>query len=245
MSQTPEFNEDGTVKVPNPELNEDGTVKVLDADKDIDYKQKFGDSTRENQRILAISADKDAEIERLKHIAEGKEDKPDTTNLFPGFEDLAPEEQENLHKYAGVITDKIMGDLNKNPAIAFAVRTFNEKKFDDALAIVVKKIPDLAKTVDDFKAKNFNGNNVPDNIANILEDLAKVHLFDKAKDMGADEERRRNQDRIDTERAGSGGEIRTITTRTLEDWQKMATNNPMQFAGLQKEYNDDLKSGRI
>lgn len=136
-----------------------------------------------------------------------------------------------------------MENVYKDPAIAFAKRTYNESKFDKALAEVVSKYPNLVNSKDEFKNKYFNPNNTPDNIDVILEDMAKIHLFDKAKDIGV-QEAQQKANRIDLERS-TGGEKAPTSSRSLEDWHRMMQENPAQFAKHSKEYNADLASGKL
>lgn len=240
------FLEDGVT--PNPEYKADvteqpGTVtKPIDpeAGQEPDYKKKFAESTTEAQKLLAELKEKEAEIERLKN--EGKE-KSLETELFPGFEDLDDEAKANLLSYTKAITQSVTKEVYNDPAVAFARKNYNEKKFDDALSAIVAEIPALKGKETDFKAKYFKANNVPDNIGTILKDVAKIYLFDSAKEVGALEERQK-QERIEQERAG-GGDKTPQAGRSLDDWLKMAQEDPRKFASLSKEYEADLKSGKI
>ena len=209
---------------------------IPEAEPEIDYKTKFAESSKEALRLYE-------ENKRLAEelAAKGTEETPSANDLYPGFEELDPEAQANLIAYTDMVTKRAIENVYKDPAIAFAKTTYNEAKFDKALAEVASKYPDLDKA--DFKAKYFNPNNVPDNIADIVEDMAKIHLFDKAKALGAKEEQEK-ANRIDLERA-TGGDKAPTTSRTLEDWHRMAQENPAKFAKLSKEYNDDLISGKL
>lgn len=68
-------------------------------------------------------------------------------------------------------------------------------------------------------------------------------MFDKAKEIGAKEADDLNN-RIDIER-NTAGPKETLAKRSLEDWQRMAKDNPEQFRKLSKEFNDDMASGKI
>jgi hypothetical protein len=233
----------------NPAIPDQGTEPdktvlntIPDGTPDIDYKEKFKHSSQEAIRLAK-------EVERLeREKAAGLSPTPTADvpieNLYPGFENLGPDEQKNLLDFTNVVTNKAREDLYKDPAIAFARETFNGNKWEAAFAEVSAKFPELAKSKNEFKSKYFNPkNNVPDNIGSILEDLAKVHLFDKAKEIGAQQERD-NADRIDLER-NTGGDKTPPTKRSLSDWQRMAQENPGKFASLQKEYQADLASGHL
>lgn len=222
-------------------------------DTTLSIEERYKHSSTEGKRLAQLVKEKDEEIERLKRGSQDNEHKGEddleviTTTEdkepFPGFEELDEEAKNNLLAYTESIKSGVMKDLQKKPEFAFALKQYNEKKFDDALVPLLTQFPELAKSKDEFKAKNFHPNNVPDNIGTILVDLAKSHLFDKAKDIGAAEERER-ADRIDTERAG-GGDKNLQTGRSLEDWERMAQSEPQKFARLHKEYEEDLKSGKL
>jgi hypothetical protein len=214
------------------------TNPTEEAEPEIDYRTKFAESAKEAQRLYE-------ENKRLKEQfeAKGEEETPPANDLYPGFEELDPEAQANLIAYTDMVTRRAMENVYKDPAIAFAKTTYNETKFDKALAEVVSKYPNLVNSKDEFKNKYFNPNNTPDNIDVILEDMAKIHLFDKAKDIGIEEEKQK-ANRIDLERS-TGGEKVPTSSRSLEDWHRMMLENPAQFAKHSKEYNADLNSGKL
>lgn len=241
-------NQDG--QGPNLDNNNDGTggrtdrkKPHADADPNVDYYTKFSESTRENQRILAQKAEterllreKEAEIERLSGTGAGE-------GQYPGFEELEDDEKNKVGEFTGYVVGKAKEEVYKDPALAFARKNYNESRFNEALNKVVEQYPDLASSKEEFRTKNFNPNNVPDNIEEILGNLAKIHLYDKAKEIGANEERER-QGRVDIERT-TGGERTPPVTRSLEEWQRLAQSNPVKFAQLKKEYEADLASGRL
>ncbi len=165
--------------------------------------------------------------------------------LFPGHKDLDDEAKENLETYTKNLTENVLKEVNKNPAIAFAQRLANESKFDKALNVIIGQYPDLANSKDEFKSKYFNPNNTPDNIEKILGDTVKIHLYDRAKDHGAEEERKRNETRIDQERANGGNNEVVVSNRTMEDWERMARTDPQKFANLSKEYEEDMRNGKL
>lgn len=209
-----------------------------EAEPQIDYRNKFAESSKEALRLYEENKKLQAELE-----ARGTAPEMETpaSDLYPGFEELDPEAQANLIAYTDMVTRRAKEEIYKDPAISFAKRTYNETKFDKALEAVASKYPDLNK--EEFKSKNFNPNNVPDNIGDIMEDLAKIHLFDKAKEIGAKEEQEK-ANRIDLERT-TGGDTTPSVSRTLEDWHRMAKENPAKFAKLAKQYNEDLASGKL
>ena len=241
---------------PNPSNDNLGTEgkdtqnPIDQAAQPIDYQKKFSESSSEALRLLAetkrLEAEK-AELElRLSEKGNSPEVKPMDTvteSLYPGFEELDPEAQSNLLKFADVVSRKAQESFLKDPAIAFAKNKYNETIWDNAFAKVSEKYPDLVQSKDEFKTKYFKPNNVPSNIENILEDVSKIYLFDKAKDIGAREEKQK-VDRIESERA-TGGDKTPKATRSLEDWQRMGQENPALFASKSKEFHEDLSSGRI
>ena len=202
----------------------------------IDYQKKFSESSKEAQRLFE-------ENKRLKEQFELK-DKQTTDNLYPGFEDLDEDAKSNLIAYTNAVTSKAAETLKKDPAYAFAQRQYNETVWDNAFRQVSEKYPELVETKDSFKAKYFNVNNVPQNIADLLDNAAKVHLFDKAKEIGMKEAEKLNS-RVELERNTAGSRDVSKTTRSLEEWQRIAMENPAKFAQMKKEYNADIASGKI
>lgn len=228
-------------QIPNPDYKK-GTQ---DGELVVDYKIKFSESTKEYQRIDAESKAKDVEIARLAAlVAKENEPNPADNNLFPGFENLDQDAQENLINYTKTVEDRVKNDLFKDPAIAFARQSFNEKKWNDAFDKVASTIPELSTSREDFKNKYFKVNNVPDNIENILTDISKIYLFDKVKDIGIREEKERESNRIDSE-TGNGGDKSAPTGRSLDEWQTLQKTNPAKFATEYKKFNEDYNSGKL
>jgi hypothetical protein len=209
----------------------------------VDYQKKFSESSKEALRILEENKELKRQLE-LKDKVEQQYVAPQTTdNYYPGFEDLDEDAKNNLIAYTDTVTKRALAEINKNPAIAYATKQYNEQFFDSALQKTIQEYPELANSKDEFKGKYFNVNNVPQNIESILKDVAKIHLFDKAKEIGAKEQTEK-QNRVDIERTTAGSKDPTVR-RSLEDWQRMAQENPNLFRSLSKEFNDDMQSGKI
>lgn len=247
QENTPNQNEEGTVTVPNP--SETGTETTVNndfapAEGDIDYRTKFSESSREALKLLDEKKQALAEVERLKALVP-KDDGTSYSNEsdgIPGFETLGEDEQRNLLEYTKSIEDRTLQRIYKDPALAFAKETYNEKRWDDAYGTVAKDFPELSK--DEFKEKYFKkGVNVPENIGDMLKDFAKIELFDKARDLGARDAKEQN-DRLDVERA-KGGEKTPTASRTTEDWTRLAQENPAKFAQLSKQFDEDMASGKL
>jgi len=227
----------------NPQDLETTTNPTPATEQAIDYEKKFGESSKEGIRLYQENQAKDAEIERLRQLTESGASYGDNSDLYPGFEDLDPDAQQNLVNYTNSITRRAKEELYKDPSIAFARQSYNDSKWNTAFEKASTKYPELRDSKEDFKSKYYKADNVPDNIDNILEDLSKVYLFDKSRDIGA-REALEQANRIDIERSG-GGDKTPPASRTLEDWQKLAASNPAEFAKKSKEYNSDLESGKI
>lgn len=214
------------------------------ADSKIDYKEKFSQSSSEANRLLQENKDKDAEIERLRKIAEGGASNGNNSEpLYPGFENLDEDAQKNLIAYTDGIKKSTLEEVYKDPAIALAKQSYNERVWSEAFEQVATDVPELKDKKEEFKSKYFNPNNVPTNIKDLMGDLAKVFLFDHAKQIGA-KEAIEQQNRIDVERANAGDKTPTAT-RSLEDWSRLQQSNPAEFAKHSKQFNEDLASGKL
>lgn len=231
----------------NPEqLNHPETTDqiIQEAAPDIDYKVKFAESSKEALRLLEETREKDRIIAELQASQDqGLSHDQTMENLYPGFEDLDEQSQINLQAYTDAITRKAKSEILQDPAIAYSRKQYNENVWNGAFEKVLIKYPELANSKDEFKSKYFKPNNVPANIDTILEDVAKIHLFDSARTQGAEEEKARKE-HVEIERT-TGGDRNVRTTRSLEEWHRMATDNPAKFASMRKEYNEDLNSGKI
>lgn len=207
----------------------------------IDYQKKFSESSKEAQRLYQ----ENQELRKQFELKDKEQSNVQTTdNLYPGFEDLDEDAKSNLIAYTNAVTSKAAETLKKDPAYAFAQRQYNETIWDNAARKTVQKHPELEKELDSFKAKYFNVNNVPQNIEDLLDNAAKVHLFDKAKEIGMKEAEKLNS-RVELERNTAGPRDVSKTTRSLEEWQRIATENPAQFVKMKKEFNADMTSGKI
>lgn len=236
------FNEE-EIKGTDTQLNEDGTSKVPEPE--IDYKKKFSESSGEAQRLFRENQEKDKIIAEFRKdpLLDSKTNLDDAEVLYPGFEELDEDAQRNLLAYTDTVTKRAREEILKDPAISFARLAYNEKKFNDAFDAVSATYPELKNSKEDFKSKYFNPNNVPENIETILGDVAKIYLFDQAKEIGATEERNKAE-RIDLER-GTGGDKEPQQSRTLDEWNRMAQENPAKFAKLSKEFNADMEAGKL
>ena len=231
---------DGEIINPNPPVE----PTVPTEEPHIDYEKKFSESSREALRLLEETKAKDAEIQRLKELAEqGANYSNNPDDFYPGFEQLSDDEQRNLVAYTEGIKRKALDEIKKDPAFSYARESYNERKWDTAFDSVTNEFPELRDSKDEFKKKYFNVNNVPENINDILKDLSKVHLFDRARDLGA-KDAIEKAGRIDIERQQAGDKTPTAS-RSLEDWHRLAQSNPQQFAKLSKEYKSDLESGKL
>lgn len=217
----------------------DTTVNTTqEGEPSVDYQTKFAESSKEALRLYEENKKLQAEL-----AAKATAATPAIDALYPGFEQLSEEEQKNLANYTNLITKRTKDEIYKDPMITHARELFNRSKFEKALNSVIAKFPDLSKSKDEFSGKYFNPNNTPDNIEEILVDLAKAHLFDKAVEIGAEKERSK-QGRVDLERT-TGGTKTPTTSRSLEDWARMAQSDPQLFAQKSQEYQADLESGKL
>lgn len=238
-----------TPAAPTPEVGTEQTVTVQTEhviDDGVDYRKKFIDSAKGAQALLDENKKLKAELE-LNQAAGTPSGlpihSPDTEILYPGFENLDAEAQENLLKYTEAVTNKAEQKILSRPSIAFAEKTYNESKWDVAFAETVAQFPELAAAKGDFKSKYFNPKNVPDNIGDILTTMAKSFLFDKARDLGAEEGRQAAQ-RVQLEDPTGGDKTPTVH-RSLADWQRLAQQNPAKFAAMKQQYDADVASGKL
>lgn len=246
-NQTPEETQGTEVEETTEKTTEETETNPIEAESeaDIDYKTKFSESSREAQRLLDEDKANKAEIERLKKEIEANGGEGEVTeSLYPGFENLSKEEQDNLLAYTNSIKKNVASELYKDPAISSARKFYSERKWDEAFEKVSSEYPDIAKSKSEFKSKYYKPDvEVPNNIDEILTDLTKSFLYDKARDTGAKDALEKSE-RIDIERAG-GGDKTPKASRTLEDWQKLQEENPAKFASMSKEFNEDMESGRL
>jgi hypothetical protein len=246
MTDTHQTSVEDTSQVNPPETVTETTANINSkhAEDTIDYKTKFSESSKEALRLLEETRAKDAEIERLRTAAEsGTSYGNNSDALYPGFENLDDEAQKNLLAYTNSIKKNTLDEVYKDPAIAFAKQSYNERVWSEAFDGAVSEFPELKDSQSEFKQKYFKADNVPTNIKDILKDLAKVHLFDKARDIGA-KQAKEQAERIDIERA-KGGDKTPTASRTLEDWNQMAKSNPAEFAKNSKQFNEELASGKL
>lgn len=241
-----------TPVAPTPELGTEQKPTVQSehiSDDGVDYREKFINSAKGAQALLDEKKKLEARIAELESnpTAGTPSGLPthhvDTDVLYPGFENLDPEAQENLLKYTDAVTKKAEQQILSRPSIAFAEKTYNESKWDAAFAETSAKYPELAAAKAEFKSQYFNPKNVPDNISEILTTMAKSYLFDKARDIGAKEGLETAQ-RVQLEDP-TGGDKTPSVHRSLADWQRLAQQNPAKFAAMKKEYEADIASGKL
>lgn len=223
--------------IANPiETSPQGTEQAV-----TDYKTKFTFSSQEALRLKAENDRKDRIIAELQADKANEFNNPTYSDeeLFPNFNELDEDAKNNLLAYTETVKRSVREDIYKDPALAFARRNYNEKKFDEALSELAAVYPGIRDNVTDFKAKYFDPSNVPENISDVLSDVAKIYLFDQAKEIGAAEERSK-ADRIEHDVA-TGGEKTPVARRSIQDWKYLMQTNPAKFASLSKEYDEDSK----
>lgn len=200
-------------------------------DQEPDYKLKFTESQKEALRLRQELQAKEDEYNRIQALAEqdanhGNDTEP---NLYPGFEDLSEAEQESLLAYTNSIRQRVTEDIYKNPAISYAEQSYATAKWNEEFEKVAEKYPDLKESKAEFTAK-YKKDKIPDNIGQLMEDLAKIHLFEKSSDIGA-KRALEQASRIDIERTNPTTEQPKVE-RTEEDWFKLAQENPAKYAAL-------------
>lgn len=250
---TPNPEAEAEVKVDaqaNPQAEAQGTEQketvnpIAEAEPTIDYQKKFSESSKEALRLLEEKKKLEEENERLRLLAEQAQSSfKNEDNLYPGFEELDEEAKQNLIAYTESIKKNVKDEIYKDPSISFVKQRYNEERWNSAFDKVQQKFPELKDSKDEFRQKYFRVDVVPDNIEEVLSDVSKIFLFDKAKELGAAEEREK-ANRIEMERA-QGGDSTPAPSRTLEDWSRMARENPAKFAKLASQYEEDLKSGKF
>lgn len=252
IDQTPEETQ-GTEVDATTQKTEETTGEVApvseDVNEEIDYKKKFSESTREAQRLLE---ERKGDREKLEQLEEELEKLKTNDGTYEGkseeidefFSEYPEEERDRILKFADGVTKKALSEIKKDPAIASAHKFHNENKWDGAFQKVSEQYPELKLEKEDFKLKNYMPNkDVPDNIEDLLVSKAKEFLFDRAKDLGR-MEAEKDSKRIDIERSG-GGDKEIKSSRSLEDWSRLAQENPKKFASLSKEFKSDMESGKI
>ena len=219
---------------PNPDNIETETTENIDtsnANTDIDYKKKFSESSKEALRIREENIRLANELESLKNTtteSHGATYSDSTEQIIPGFDLMTEDEQKNLLAYTDSIRRSTLDAIYKDPAIADAKNKYNEGVWESSFQEIASKYPELKDNKDEFKAKYFRADNVPSNLTDILGDVAKVYLFDKAADIGA-KKAMEKADRLDTERSNGGDKIPS-PERSTEDWFRLSQDNPVKFA---------------
>lgn len=238
-----------TPAAPTPEVGTEQKPTVQSEQETVDYREKFINSAKGAQALLDEKKKLEARIAELEsNPAAGNSSglpthSTDSEILYPGFENLDSEAQENLLAYTNAVTNKAEQQILARPSIAYAEKTYNESKWEAAFNETAAQFPELAAAKGEFKSKYFNPKNVPDNIGDILTTMAKSYLFDKARDIGAKEGLETAQ-RVQLEEP-TGGDKTPSAHRSLSDWQRLAQQNPAKFAAMKKEYEADLASGKL
>ena len=216
----------------NMKTEQTENINNSNANTDIDYKKKFSESSKEALRIREENIRLANELESLRNTpttdSTGANHSNNSEQIIPGFDMMSEDEQKNLIAYTDGIRKTVRQEMYKDPAIAHSVHQYNENVWNGSFEQIVSEYPELREHKDEFKSKYFRADNAPSNIKDILGDVAKVYLFDKARDIGA-KKALEQADRIDTERV-NGGDKTPTTERTTEDWHRLAQSNPAKFA---------------
>lgn len=240
MTNPNSFDEEVQDAQANPEIQDEGTEQT-DTEQtpeveQVDYEVKFKESAKEAQRLYEETKALQAQLEERNRPQEINTTPIDANEFFPGFETLDEDSQRNLIAYTDAVKRKALEEVYKDPDIAYVRTEAKEKRWNSAFDEVANEIPDLRDYAIDFRAKYYSPNGNTDPV--VLKELAKSFLYDKAKDIGANEERQR-ANRVNLEDV-TGGDKTPRAARSLEDWQRMAQTDPSKFASLSKEFNEDM-----
>jgi len=234
-NQTPQDVLDTNLEETTTETTEN--IYIEPAKPDVDYRTKFTESSKEALRIREELKKANMEIEELRQKGANYSD--DSSDI-PGFEHMSEEERQNIISFSDSVTRKALDKVYKDPAIARARQSYNESTWLQAFDEVATKFPDIKAEKDFFKSNFFNSEkDTPSNIAELLEKEAKLHLYDKAEEMGAKKVAEKNE-RIEIDRANSGDKT-PKTTRTDEDWANLQYTNPVKFSEEYKKHQEGLK----
>ena len=167
--QTPEVPEQGTEggEEPPKQTQPEGEGSPPEA---VDYKEKFSESTRENQRILGESKLKS---ERIRELESKLESEP------PSDKELAEKHPDWEYK-----DDEEKASIRREEAREKRLRQLEEKAaWDEDYSKVLKKYPDLAKYGEEFKEEAYKHPKSVD-----LETIAKSFLFGKTPEPAPEPE---------------------------------------------------------
>lgn len=234
---------------------EDGSVDIdaLSTEQAVDYWKGRHDAsttgfhkymaktTREIADLKSQPAPTNVEVQDAVKTADTLED---FEAQFANFDELDDDTQSTLRTIFNTNLKNTHKILDNDPAIRFARENFNEKKWEDGFNEVIASNPDFKRLLDrksEFKAQHFQKNNVPDNISDILTQLAKIFLYDNVKADGV-EEGKILAERMTTNKASGGDKVNNIG-RTLDQWEEMRLKNPQKFASLSKEYKEQRNRG--
>jgi len=190
-----------------------------------DYKKKFGESTRENQRILSENArltNEKTELEAKlgKTLSNETPSESDLQNLYPDWDLMSPTERTLLKRQVSL--ERSVGKLN----IALG-ETTKEVHFDREFDKIAGQYNSLEGKKQEFK---FYASQNPG--AN-LEVLAKSFLFEEAKTIGALEEKAKVRKGLES---GSGGQ-KTAPKQGLTDEEQaeIRKTDPKRYVKLIQE----------
>ena len=123
----------------------------------VDYQKKFSESSKEALRLLDEKKKLETELEtyRAAGIIDGLQTRtPDTEFLYPGFEDLDKDSQDNLVAYTNAVTERAKKEILEDPSIAFAKKNYNDNLWETAFSEVLSEFPELGAAKDEFKSKS-------------------------------------------------------------------------------------------
>lgn len=210
--------------------------------------EKFKASAKGAQDLLASNKAKDARIAELEALNNPANDNSASDTLYEGFEHLPEEERKNVLGLTNAIKDQVKSEITDTPVFQEHAQRVNETKFDTAFNMVAAAYPELMDKQKEFKAKYFQPNNVPDNIEQLIEDMAKIFLYDTAHNRGVEEgiEKANHVDDALRTDGGSGGEnLSGNTHKSLLEWDTLRRTNPAKFASLAQQYDEDMASGKL
>lgn len=236
---------------------EDGSVDIdalTPEEASIYWKDRHDASTRGFHQFKAKTEEEMNELRKsvppapaeqvVVEAAETAETLDEFEKNIPDFDLLDDSTQANLRAIFQAMDRRLQKNLDNDPGVKLARQTFAAQKWDESFNRIAPAFGTrLTEKREDFRARYFQANNVPDNIDEILTQLGKSYLYDQALEDGAAQERERNE-RIDPLR-GTGGPKTPVSGMTIDDWERLRKTNPKAFAARSKEFDEQMASGQL
>lgn len=213
--------------------------------KAIYWEEKAKASTRGFHNYKSTT-DREMEVLRTKGVVTTDTPAPQTTtNYQDSLKDLGVTDANSLkalERVGQIAEENAFRRIASDPAFVGSIAGSKRSLLDEAFNKLAQEegYEPVLKYKDEIVSRYFaDPLSIPDNISEVLKPIAGGVLFEHRDEIASDDKPK--HDRVEM-LGGQGGDKKVAPARSIEYWERVARENPQEFAkpDVQKLFNEDM-----